>query len=106
MLGACPQERSSERGCKTDEILCRKSVALDLARGSDFPFAAFQEVAVWKHIGPWVSSLVVSDLGSSCEGLESGGGSQSDCSDLLGHQTGPPLGKLCDYLFPKKHLVL
>lgn len=44
LAGACPQERSSERGCKTDEVLCRKSVALNLARGSGFPLAAFQEV--------------------------------------------------------------
>lgn len=73
LAGACPQERSSERRCKTDEVLCRKSVALDLARGSDFPLAAFQEVAVWKHIGSLVSSLVMSDLGSSCGGLGSPG---------------------------------
>lgn len=64
LAGACCQERSSERGCKTDKVLCRKSVALDLARGSDFPLAVFQEVAVWKPVGPWVSFLVVPDLGS------------------------------------------
>lgn len=73
LAGACPQERSSERECKTGEVLCRKSVALELAGGPDFPLAAFQEVAVWKHIGSWVSSLVVSDLGSSCGGLGSPG---------------------------------
>lgn len=50
LADACPQ-KSSERGCKTDGVLCRKSVALELAKGPDFPLAAFQEVAVWKHIG-------------------------------------------------------
>lgn len=50
LAGACPQERNSERGCNTDEVLCRKSVALDLARGSDFSLAQFQEVAVWRPV--------------------------------------------------------
>lgn len=33
------------------------------------------------------------------------GGCQGDWGDLLRHQTGPPLERLCDYFFPKKHLV-
>ena len=29
----------------------------------------------------------------------------NECGDLLGHQTGPPLVRLCGLLFPKKRLA-
>lgn len=48
----------------------------------------------------WEALVVLWDeLGLVC------GGSQGDYGDLLGHQTGPVLGTLCAFLFPKKHLV-
>lgn len=107
LAGACPQARSSERQRKTDEILCRKSVALDLARGSYFPLAAFQEVCSLDDLGShpwwcltWEALVRLWDQQGSV-----GAGSQGDCGDLLGHKTGPPLGRLCAFLFPRMCLV-
>lgn len=105
LAGACPQERSSERGCKNNEVLCRKSVALDLAEALIFNLLHFRKFAVWMPVGPWVSSLGLitwealvglwDQLGSVC------GGSQGGCGDLLGIRQALPWEGCVPSCFPK-----